>query len=331
MIATVRLLALTHLLLAAPLALSQEPAQPADSLKAIRHLEEHVGKLYTRVRPAVIGMRIDASDEGRIQGSGVIVTEDGYALTAAHCIPKPGTTLEVVLADGRVVKARNLGRYQPADAGLLKILDPGPFAFAPMGSADSLAPGQWAVVLGHPAGVPHAPLRLGLLLETAKAPDFLRSSCVVEPGDSGGPIFNLQGEVIGINSHISASLSDNFHVSINVYHQNWQALADGKTVGAGLMEPISRSPSIGFRLKFDPQGALVRRVEEKSLAEAAGIRQGDLLTHVNGVPLKDQRILREILSKNPDRLKFTAKRGEQSLSLELDLTRKDQEQEEKAP
>jgi serine protease Do len=264
-----------------------------------------------------VGIRIEATDEGRIQGSGVLISPDGYILTAAHCIAKPGAVVEVVLADGQVRKARNLGRFQPADAGLMKILDEGSYSSVPMGKSGVLIPGQWVLALGHPAGTKDAPLRLGRILETEKGPSFLKSSCIVEPGDSGGPLFNMAGEVVGINSHISGPMEENYHSSIDAYHENWESLKDGKTIGTELGAPLQSRPSLGFRLKFQDSSALVRRVVTGSPAEKAGMRVGDLLTHANGVPISDAKSLMELISKNPERYALTVKRGESTLHLEL--------------
>lgn len=309
-------------MLAAALGAASAPGQGGDNevpppLDEARRLESHLTGLYKLVRPSIVGLRITPTDEGHIQGSGVFVTADGFILTAAHCISKPGAVVEAVMHDGRVVRARNLGRYTTADAGLMKTLDEGPYPFSPMGSSKALVPGSLVVALGHPAGVASPPLRLGRLLATEKEPLFLKSTCIVEPGDSGGPLLDIEGRVVGINSHISAPMDENYHAAIEPFIEHWDRLRGGETFGQEMGRPLL----LGLRVRFQDAHALVRRVTPDGPAARAGIRVDDRLTHVNGERLVDEAVLARTLaaSSRESNLVFTVQRGGETFPVPVDL------------
>ena len=308
------------------LAQPDTPKRPEADLQTLLKLESHLQSLYERVRPAVVGLRIRATDEGSIQGSGVLVSKDGYIMTAAHCISKPGTVVEVVLDDGRVVKARNLGRYTPADAGLMKTLDDGPYPFVEIAKSSEILDGQMVIALGHPAGVPASPYRFGTILKTKKRPNYLKSSCVVEPGDSGGPLLDLQGRVIGINSHISASMDENYHSASDPYLEHWDRMKAGETFG----EDAQPKRPLGLRLKFEKRAGRITVVRPDSPAKEAGLQVGDVITHVNGKRLSKAKVLKKVLAE-AESLEFKLKRDEEEIELTVPWYGKQEEPKDADP
>jgi len=149
------------------------------------------------------------------------------------------------LPGGREVKGKALGRDMDRDAALAQITEPGEYPFVEMAASESVEEGEWVLALGHPGGYDPqrgAPLRIGRLWENdSKA--YYRSDCTVSGGDSGGPLFDLEGRLIGIHSSISQNLSENRHVPIGVFAKDMERLKKGDVWGRlsklmpGMKEP----------------------------------------------------------------------------------------------
>jgi serine protease Do len=209
-----------------------DPPSLADLKKAQEQTREHLDQMIA----ATVGIHLEDSS-----GSGVIVSEDGYILTAAHVIMIPGDIFEIELSDGRKVKAKSLGMDHEWDAGLAKIQvnDKQPaekWPHAKMAKEKSKA-GEWCLATGHPGGIfkdRKPPLRLGRVLVVGDGSDplaGLQTDATVYPGDSGGPLFNLKGEVIGIHSNIGLDVLENQHVPVEIYQKNWDNFVASKVTG----------------------------------------------------------------------------------------------------
>ncbi|WP_460183529.1 S1C family serine protease [Thermopirellula anaerolimosa] len=206
------------------LATEDQPVIRIQSLDDARELESHVTELVAKVLPSVVCVRV-----GTNQGSGVIVTEDGYVLTAGHVVTQPNQRAEFIFADGKRASGTTLGRNEDLDAGLLKLEGDGPWTAAPMGDSDALSPGDWVLALGHPLGYTTGRppvLRLGRVLRSDRT--LIRTDCPLVAGDSGGPLFDLEGRVVGIHSRISTATTTNFHVPVQVFRDGWDRLAKGE-------------------------------------------------------------------------------------------------------
>ncbi|MEC9030856.1 MAG: trypsin-like peptidase domain-containing protein [Planctomycetota bacterium] len=178
--------------------LSGEPPETIQDLKA---MQERFRSLATKLVPCTVGLRV-----GGAQGSGVIISEDGYVLTAGHVSGQAGRTVTVILHNGKQLKGKTLGGDFELDAGLIKIEDKGEWSYAEMGKSKDLGRGQWCVSIGHPGGYRperSAPVRVGRILDNRAS--GIRTDCMLVGGDSGGPLFDTQGKIIGINSRIGAS------------------------------------------------------------------------------------------------------------------------------
>lgn len=219
------ILILTGLLHAAPI-------QPATTPEGARELQDRVGKLYNPLVEATVAIFADGVNGA---GSGVIISADGLVMTAAHVLGKPGTRLHFLLADGSVATGVALGVDHNTDSGLAHLDGAGPFPFRPAAKTGDYAEGDWVLATGHPGGPVigrPAPLRLGRVIKAGKTSGFddpIITDCTVISGDSGGPLFNLDGEVIGINSNISFPWSNNQHVPIDAFLGCWQELLNGKS------------------------------------------------------------------------------------------------------
>ncbi len=220
---------------------------------ALKDRQAKIFDVVGKVGPSVVAIT-GTSKQGMMgSGSGVIVSKDGLILTAGHVLAATGESLLITLPGGREVKGKSLGRDMNRDAALAQITDPGDYPFVDMAPGDSAEAGEWVLALGHPGGYDHergAPLRVGRLWETdTKA--YFRSDCTVSGGDSGGPLFDLDGRVIGIHSSISQNLAENRHVPIGVFEKNMERLKNGdvwgrlSTLMPGMKEPgeTDKSPN----------------------------------------------------------------------------------------
>lgn len=265
-----------------------------EGLDDLRAMEAHVQALSRRVLDCTVSVQV-----GRAQGSGVIVTSDGYVLTAAHVIGRPGRKCIVIFPDGKKYDAETLGSNRTLDAGLIVITDKPPrqsgWPHAPMADPKAIEAGDWCLAMGHPGGFrdDRPPVvRLGRVIVTGKR--VLQSDCELVGGDSGGPLFDMQGHVIGINSRIMDDTSANFHVPISAYKDGWDRLAAGEQFN-------SHSGSLlGVRAEAAPQGVRVTRVYPGDPAEAAGMLVGDVIITFQSRRVTSQDQLTELVGQeNP--------------------------------
>lgn len=194
-------------------------------------LEKRIAALHLEVSPSIVALLpLGSNRRDKIGGSGTIVSADGLVLTAAHCFDRPGIKLQVQLNDGRTAKATSLGRDIGKDYGMLQITDEGEWPFVEIGNPDELVADEVCLMYGHPDGLKNnrpAVLRLGTYTGIA-GNGMLQTSCLMMPGDSGGPLFNLHGKVIGINCEIGVPTDANFHVSVTSFQENWTKLLDSE-------------------------------------------------------------------------------------------------------
>jgi serine protease Do len=199
-------------------------------------LEERLVELHEEVGPSVVALiQVGRGRNNAVGGSGVVVSAEGHVLTAGHCFDRAGTKLEVLFNDGRRAKAVTLGHEVGTDYGLIQITDEGEWPFVEIGNPSGLVADEICVMYGHPDGPKDgrpAVARLGVFLGNASN-GMLRTSCLMMPGDSGGPLFNLDGQVVGINSEIDMPVDANFHVSVASVKENWDRLLDGHEWGNG--------------------------------------------------------------------------------------------------
>jgi serine protease Do len=248
-----------------PQALNKPVPENADDL---RDIEKHVQKVLEKVMPAVVGVRV-----GFGQGSGVIVNEDGTILTAGHVSGTPNKNAAVVLRDGKLLKGKTLGQNKGIDSGMIKISAEGKYPFLEMGKSSELKPGQWVIAIGHPGGFrPNRTpvVRVGRILFANAF--VIRTDCTLVGGDSGGPLFDMQGRVIGIHSRIGGlAITENLHVPVDTYRQTWDKLAKGESWGRELGQ-IETVRSAGGKVVFERKDSLTKddpkdKVQQQSHAK----------------------------------------------------------------
>ena len=195
------------------------------------YISQAIAKSYSA---SVLMWEIDAESGNRMsaQFSGVVVSKEGEILSAAHVVA-PGKTYRVMFPDGKECTAKGLGRisipptFMLPDAAILKIVDKGPWPFAQMGWSSSLSVNQPCISIAYPESQEQRKpnIRFGRITLLKNKHGFVQSSCVMEPGDSGGPLFDLLGRVIGIHSGIEVPEDVNYEVPIDTYRKYRSALS----------------------------------------------------------------------------------------------------------
>ncbi|MDQ0638934.1 serine protease Do [Pedobacter sp. W3I1] len=202
--------------------------------KQVAKFQKTIAEAVKKAYPASVRMwGFDVQQNQRTSGqfSGVVVSADGYILTAAHTI-LPGKNYKVFFPDGRECIALALGKIENKetpgipDVGMMKITDKGTWPFAEIGYSASLLKNEPCISISYPETLNQTlpTLRLGNIAEVKNEYGFIRSTCKMEPGDSGGPLFDYHGRVIGLHSAIDVSEDMNFEIPVDLYRRYWTAL-----------------------------------------------------------------------------------------------------------
>ncbi|QTD46783.1 Do family serine endopeptidase [Ottowia testudinis] len=236
-----------------------------------------------------------APEVTRGQGSGFIISPDGLILTNAHVV-RGADEVTVKLTDRREFRAKVLGQDAKTDVAVLKI-DASGLPTAPLGSSQALKPGEWVLAIGSPFGFENTVTAGVVSAKGRSLPDdsavpFIQTDVAVNPGNSGGPLFNVRGEVVGINSQIYSRSGGYQGVSFAIpielaTHIQRQIVAHGKVEHARLgvtVQEVNQAFADSFKLPR-PEGALVSQVEPGSAADKAGLKSGDVITRVDGQPV----------------------------------------------
>ena len=274
-------------------------------------------------------------------GSGFIVTSDGYVMTNAHVVDGADEVI-VTLTDKREFKARIVGADKRTDVAVVKI-DATGLPAARIGDVNKLRVGEWVMAIGSPFGLDNT-VTAGIV--SAKQRDtgdylpFIQTDVAVNPGNSGGPLINMRGEVVGINSQIYSRSGGFMGISFAIpideaMRVSEQLRASGKVtrgrIGVSIAE-VTRdvAESIGLG---KAQGALVRSVEAGSPAEKAGVEAGDIITRFDGKPIDKASDLPRMVgnSKPGSRSTMTVFRHGQTRDLSITIAELEPEQVARRP
>ncbi len=280
------------------------------SLQDLRAVERQIKAIIPRLSRAVVAVQI-----GGASGSGVVVSEDGMVLTAAHVCGETNRDVRFTFPDGSTARGKTLGMNHEIDAGMMKITNHGLWPHVEMGDLSHAGVGDWVLSLGHPGGFdPDRPLviRLGRILLLRA--DALQTDCPISAGDSGGPLFDMRGKVIGIHSRISDSTAENFHVPITTFHDTWDRLAKSESWGDDKPPP---RPWFGVRGVDHPKGCELVSVEEEGPAFKSGLKVGDIVRKINSQKIEDYSGLKHLVggTKPGDALKVDLLRDEKEMTL----------------
>jgi serine protease Do len=301
--------------LAAPPAITKPVPESLADLKAI---QDQTKKVLEKVMPCVVGIQI-----GGASGSGVIVSKDGLILTAGHVSGKPGQKCTIILPDGKRLDGKSLGRNAQIDSGMFQITTAGNYDFCEMGKSDDLKPGSWCIAVGHPNGYQkgRSPVvRVGRVLSLSRFSSSLTTDCTLVGGDSGGPLFDMEGKVIGIHSRIGPTITSNTHVQIKAYTDAWDKLVKGEDIGSG-STAVAASAYLGVTHDDDANDCKLARVTEGSPADKAGLKAGDVISKFDGKDVKTYDDMLALLAKKKpgDEVEVIVKRGSDVKNLQVRL------------
>ncbi len=242
-------------------------------------------------------------------GSGFILSPDGYILTNAH-VAQDADKIIVRLSDQRERPAKLIGVDEMTDVALLKIEDENLQAVK-IGDSDALEVGEWVLAIGSPFGLERTATQgivsaVGRNLPSGTYVPFIQSDVAVNPGSSGGPLFNLRGEVVGINSQIYSSTGGymglSFAIPIKLAMQVVEQIKSTGEVTRGwlgvLLQAVNNDLADAFKLDR-PRGALVAQILPDSPAASAGFKQGDIILRYGGEPVEDSSQLPRMIGVTP--------------------------------
>ncbi len=236
------------------------------------------------VRETVLGSTVGLRFRGG-HATGVLVSEAGHILTVAHAMSASGRHVTVVLSDGRELDGVSLGRNEHSDFGMVKIAEESePWIWSEMAPDEEVQSRQACLATGFPGWISKSRgpvLRFGVV--ESWTDDWLKSSCTIMPGDSGGPIFDLEGRVLGISSWIERSLDSNYAVPVTHYRASWERLELGEVWDEDddpdrNRENVPRGQEalqLGLRIDGGRRSSEVIEVLPDSPAERAGVLVGD--------------------------------------------------------
>jgi serine protease Do len=262
-------------------------------------------------------------------GSGFIISADGYVLTNAHVVAK-AEKITVTLTDKREFKAKLIGADERTDVALLKI-DGGNLPVVKLGKSSNLQVGQWVLAIGSPFGLDNSVTSgivsaLGRQLPDDSYVPFIQTDAAVNPGNSGGPLFNLDGEVVGINSQILSrsggfmgiSLAIPIDVALDV---TAQLKAHGKVsrgrIGV-MLQPLTKALADSFGLAR-ADGVLVVQVDPNGPAARGGLRVGDIITAANQQPIVNSGDLQRVIGMAKPGTRFNLQVWRDKTSRQLTL------------
>lgn len=239
--------------------------------------------------------------QGMSQGSGFFVSQDGYVVTNNHVVQN-AVEVQIVTDAGKTLEAKVIGTDPRTDLALLKVTEGGSCPFVQLAKGKSRI-GDWVLAVGNPFGL-GGTVTAGIIsaqgrdIGSGPYDDFLQIDAAVNRGNSGGPAFNLNGEVVGVNTAIFSPSGGNvgiaFAIPASTVDQVVTALKKDGSVARGYIgvqiQPVTAEMAAAIGLKH-PHGALVAAAEDNGPAARAGIRRGDTITAVNGEEVKDARDL----------------------------------------
>nr|WP_255586872.1 Do family serine endopeptidase [Hephaestia mangrovi] len=283
--------------------------------------------------------------EAESLGSGFIISPDGYVVTNNHVISAgaKGATVDeitVTMTDGKEYKAKLIGHDDTADLAVLKIQG-GPFPFVKFGDSKGARVGDWVIAIGNPFGIGSS-VTAGIISALHRTTDlggydrFIQTDASINRGNSGGPMFDMKGQVIGINSQILSPSGGNVGIGFAIPAEEAKPVVDtlmkGESVKRGYLgvaiQPMS--DDIAASLGIDKNtGGLIASVTPDGPAKKAGFQPGDVVTKVNGQPVTaDQSLSYLVAALQPGtRVPFDVLRNGKHITLTATLDTRPSEQE----
>lgn len=243
-------------------------------------------------------------------GSGFVISADGYIITNNHVIEK-ADTIEVTFSDGRTLEAKIIGRDRDSDIAVLKVASRTPLPFVDLADSDKAEVGDWVIAIGNPLGFGGS-VSAGIIsatgrdLNTGRSDNFIQTDAAINQGNSGGPLFNLAGQVIGVNTAIisqsGGSIGLGFSVPSNTVKRiSQQLIKEGRVHRPWLgvnVQDADESLIRAYRAT-GKSGTIITRVTEDSPAAKAKLAVGDLILSIDGRRVTGVRDMTRTLSEQP--------------------------------
>ncbi|HMF11095.1 MAG TPA: trypsin-like peptidase domain-containing protein, partial [Gemmataceae bacterium] len=328
-------------------AVAQQQATPLTS--EVDRLGERFERVARKIAPTVVAVEAvkppAATSNGKGKpieesGSGVVIRapgiRDALVLTNNHVVAHSNPQqITVSLADGRLLHPAQVWADPESDVALLRLEGAENAPAALLGDSDTTRVGQWVLAFGSPFGL-NQTVTHGIISArergqvslggTIRIKDFLQTDAAINPGSSGGPLVNLDGEVIGINTAIASHNGSNsgvaFSIPVNLVKRVTKQLLDRGTVSRGYLGmqlAQSFEPADALKLGLDrATGALVETVYHETPAAAAGLRPGDVVLQVDGTPIRNENHMINLISglKVGQRVRLEVWRNRKTLALE---------------
>lgn len=272
--------------------------------------------------------------EAQALGSGFIIDESGYVVTNNHVIAD-AEEITVILSDDTKLKAKIIGRDSKTDLALLKVDSDRKLPAVVLGDSDASRVGDWVITIGNPFGL-GGTVTAGIISARARNinagpfDDFIQTDAAINRGNSGGPMFNSKGEVIGINTAIfsptGGSVGIGFAVPMALAKPIIEQLKSTGKIERGLLgvkiQQVSEEMADSVGLK-KPMGALVIEVTKDGPADKAGIKAGDIVTHFDGKEVKEMRFLPRMVAETKvgKKSEVTVWRGGAEKKFTVDIAR----------
>jgi len=270
-------------------------------------------------------------------GSGFIIESSGLVVTNHHVI-NDADEVEVILQDGRILPASVIGSDVATDLAVLRVQPEAPLPTVRFGDSDASRVGDWVVAIGNPFGLGGS-LTAGVISARGREiggryDDYLQTDVAINRGNSGGPLFNMTGEVIGVNTAIfsptGASVGISFHVPSTVAQPVINQLIEfGETrrgwIGVNVLEVTSdMAKAMGLDTA---RGAVLSRIDPEGPAADSGLQVGDVILAFDGRAVADDRVLPRIVAETEpgSRISVQVLRRGESLAIELDVERLEEE------
>lgn len=310
----------------------------------VGRLSEHLSQLAERLKPALVQVRVRRSPppptEGgesprpsppeeprRGSGSGFLIREDGLVVTNAHVVAD-AERIQVRLQDGRRFEAKVIGQDRRVDLALLQLEGARGLPVLALGDSNRLRVGEFVLALGHPFGLEQTVSfgivsRKGAPLQVA-APgfDYIQTDASVNPGNSGGPLVNMAGEVVGINTMAARNGTIGFAIPANLVKALLpQLVLKGKVEWGWLgvvIDEVSEEDLAKLGLK-GPRGVVIRQVMPGQPADQGGVKPNDVVLAVEDSPVHGPRDLQRIIASSPpgSTVRLTVVRGGQETTLSV--------------
>src|SRR5262245_60163031 len=292
-----------------------EEAAPQPVAPEIERLNTALTRLAEGLKPALVQVRVRRptgeaeGDDGarRSMGSGFVIHGDGYVVTNAHVV-EGATEVQVRLATGKRLKGTVVGRDGRTDLALVKVDPKEPLPTLPLGDSNALRVGEFVMALGQPFGLEQTVSfgivsRKGSMLQSA-APGFdcIQTDAAVNPGNSGGPLVNMAGQVVGVNSMAARNGSIGFAIPTNLIKAILpDLLAKGKVEWGWLgvrIDEITEENAAEYGLA-EPRGVGIQSVISNQPAEKAGLKAKDIVLSIDGLVIGTTRELQRVIGTTP--------------------------------